>query len=133
MINLKLSRGEMAYDEAVDMLVKEAGMSKEGAVMEVQGSTLTLGYPPSYFLGKRLILQLRVNIKRRMGKRFSERFCHDVIAANGELPIALLRELFDMKLAEIGISWPSLLVQLCSLTVQHSRFLFQQGRLSRET
>lgn len=102
-VDVKLSRGEMSFDEAVDMLMKEAGMSKEGALAEVRRYTLTPGYPLSYLLGKHLILKLRDDIKKRMGKRFSEKFFHDTITGNGDLPIALLREVFDMKLAELGI------------------------------
>jgi uncharacterized protein (DUF885 family) len=105
-VDVKLSRGEMSFDEAVDMLMKEAGTSKEAAVAEVRRYTMTPGYPLSYLLGKHLILQLRDKIKRRMGMRFSERFFHDTITANGELPIGLLREVFDVKLAELGIKQP---------------------------
>jgi uncharacterized protein (DUF885 family) len=102
-VDVKLSQGEMSFDEAVDMLMKEAGTSKEAAVAEVKRYTMTPGYPLSYLLGKHLILQLRADIQRRMGKRFSEKFFHDTITANGQLPIALLREVFDVKLAELGI------------------------------
>jgi len=102
-VDVKLSSGEMTFDEAVDMLMKEAGMSKEAAVAEVRRYTMTPGYALSYLLGKHLILMLREDIKKRMGKRFSEKFFHDTITANGELPIAPLREVFDMKLAELGI------------------------------
>jgi len=102
-VDVKLSQGEMSFDEAVDMLMKEAGTSKEAAIAEVRRYTMTPGYPLSYLLGKHLILQLRADIKRRMGKKFSEKFFHDTIASNGELPIILLREVFDVKLAELGI------------------------------
>jgi uncharacterized protein (DUF885 family) len=102
-VDVRLSRGEMSFDEAVDMLMKEASMSKEGATAEVRRYTMTPGYPLSYLIGKHLILQLRSDIEKRMGKRFSEKFFHDTITANGELPIGLLREVFDMKLAEMGI------------------------------
>jgi len=102
-VDVKLSQGKMSFDEAVDMLMKEAGTSKEAAVAEVRRYTMTPGYPLSYLLGKHLILQLRADIKRRMGKRFNEKFFHDIITANGQLPIALLREVFDVKLAELGI------------------------------
>jgi len=102
-VDVKLSRGEMSFDEAVDMLMKEAGISKEGAVAEVRRYTQTPGYPLSYLLGKHLILKLRDDIKKRMGKRFSEKFFHDTITENGQLPIALLREVFEMKLAKLGI------------------------------
>jgi uncharacterized protein (DUF885 family) len=103
-VDVELSRGEMSSDEAVDMLMKEAGMSKEGATAEVRRYTMTPGYPLSYLIGKHLILQLRSNIEKRMGKRFNEKFFHDTITANGELPIGLLREVFDMRLAEMGIN-----------------------------
>ena len=102
-VDVKLSRGEMSFDEAVNMLMKEAEMSKEGAVAEVRRYTLTPGYQLSYLLGKHLILKLREDIKKRMGKKFSVKFFHDTILANGELPICLLREVFEMKLAELGI------------------------------
>jgi uncharacterized protein (DUF885 family) len=102
-VDVRLSRGEMSFDEAVDMLMKEAAMSKEGAVAEVRRYTLTPGYPLSYLLGKHLILKLREDIKRRMGKKFSAKFFHDTITANGGLPIALLTEVFNMKLTELGI------------------------------
>jgi uncharacterized protein (DUF885 family) len=102
-VDVKLSRGEMSFDEAVEMLMKEAGMSKEGAVAEVRRYTLTPGYPLSYLLGKHLILKLREDIERRMGKKFSLKLFHDMILANGELPIGLLKEVFEMKLAELGI------------------------------
>jgi uncharacterized protein (DUF885 family) len=64
---------------------------------------LTPGYPLSYLLGKHLILKLCEDVKKRMGKKFSAKFFHDTITADGELPIGLLREVFDMKLAELGI------------------------------
>jgi uncharacterized protein (DUF885 family) len=102
-VDVKLSRGEMPFDEAVDMLMKEAGMSKEGATAEVRRYTMTPGYPLSYLIGKHLILRLRSDVEKRMGKRFNEKLFHDTITANGELPIGLLREVFDMKLADMGI------------------------------
>jgi len=102
-VDVKLSRGEMTFDDAVNMLMKEASMSKEAAVAEIRRYTLTPGYPLSYLLGKHLILQLRADLKKRMGKKFNEKFFHDTITTNGMLPIALLKEVFDIKLSEQGI------------------------------
>jgi uncharacterized protein (DUF885 family) len=102
-VDVKLSRGEMPFGEAVDMLMKEANMSEEAALAEVRRYTLTPGYPLSYLIGKHLILQLRSDIEKRMGKKFNEKFFHDTITSNGELPITLLREVFNMKLTEMGI------------------------------
>ncbi|NIO36778.1 DUF885 family protein [Candidatus Bathyarchaeota archaeon] len=101
-LDVKLSRGELGFDEAVDMLMKEVGMSREGAVAEVRRYTQTPGQPISYLLGKHLILQLRGKIKEKMGSEYSEKFFHDTITANGLLPISLLRKVFDQKTKEIG-------------------------------
>ena len=100
-VDVKLSRGEMAFDKAVGMLMKEAGMSKEGAVAEVRRYTQTPSYALSYLLGKHLILQLREEVKQKMGTKYNEKFFHDIITANGYLPISLLRKVFDQKIAKL--------------------------------
>ncbi len=100
-VDVKLSRGEMGFNEAVDMLMKEAGLSKEGAVAEVRRYTQTPSYALSYLTGKHLILQLREEVKRKMGRKYNERFFHDTITANGYLPISLLRKVFDQKISDL--------------------------------
>jgi uncharacterized protein (DUF885 family) len=97
-VDVKLSRGEMSFDEAVEMLVKEAGMTREGAIAEVRRYTQTPGYPLSYLLGKHLILKLKEEVRQKMGDKFSERFFHDTILADGYLPISMLRKIFDQKI-----------------------------------
>ncbi|MEM1551925.1 MAG: DUF885 domain-containing protein [Candidatus Bathyarchaeia archaeon] len=100
-VDVKLSRGEMGFEEAVDMLVREAGMSREAAVAEVNRYTQTPGYPLSYLLGKHMILKLREEVKQKMGESFDEKFFHDTITANGYLPISMLRKIFDRKIREL--------------------------------
>ena len=99
-VDVKMSRGEMLFDEAVDILVTEVGMSLEGATAEVRWYTQSPGYPLSYLMGKHLILQLRDEIQQKMGSEYSETFFHDTITANGNLPIALLRTVFNQKLVD---------------------------------
>lgn len=101
-VDVKLSQGEMEFDEAVNMLVKEAGISRDGAVAEVRRYTQTPGYPLSYLLGKHLILKLRDDFKRRMGSKFNEKGFHDTITANGYLPISILRKVFNRKIADLS-------------------------------
>jgi uncharacterized protein (DUF885 family) len=98
-LDVKLARGAMGVDEAVDMLVKETGMAKDSAVAEVKRYTLSAGYPLSYLLGKHLILQLRDEIKEKMGNKYTDKFFHDTITHNGNLPITFLRKVFKQKLA----------------------------------
>ncbi|MDH5267456.1 MAG: DUF885 domain-containing protein [Candidatus Bathyarchaeota archaeon] len=99
-VDVKLSRGEMNFDKAVDMLVKEVGMSREGAIGEVRWYTQLPSYPLSYLLGKHLILQLREEVKQEMGPKYNEKSFHDTLTANGYLPIVLLRKVFDGEMAK---------------------------------
>lgn len=100
-VDVKLSRGEMTFDEAVEMLIKEAGMTREAAVAEVNRYTQTPGYPLSYLLGKHLILRLKEEVKQKMGDKFDEKFFHDTLLANGYLPVSMLRKIFDQKIREL--------------------------------
>jgi uncharacterized protein (DUF885 family) len=50
-------------------------------------------------LGKHLILQLREEIKRKMGAKFTDKFFHDTITTNGYLPTAMVRSIFELKTA----------------------------------
>jgi uncharacterized protein (DUF885 family) len=98
-VDVKLSRGEMNFEEAVTMLMQEAGMTREGAEAEVKRYTQTPGYPLSYLLGKHLILKLKEELKQKMGNRFDEKFFHDTIASNGYLPLSMVRKVFDQKIS----------------------------------
>ena len=100
-VDVKLSCGEMSFEEAVDMLLKETGMSKNGAVAEVRRYTQSPGYPLSYLLGKHLMLKLQDDVKARMGDKYSDKFFHDVVTANGNFPMSKLREIFEQKLGKI--------------------------------
>ena len=97
-VDVKLSRGEMKFDEAVEMLVKETGMPKDAAVAEVRRYTQTPSYALSYLLGKHMILALREDLRGKLGKRFSEKRFHDLIAENGHLPIYLLKPLIEQEM-----------------------------------
>jgi uncharacterized protein (DUF885 family) len=99
-VDVKLARGEMSFEEAVTMLVRETGMSREGAEAEVKRYTQTPGYALSYLLGKHLLLELKEEFKRNMGEKSDEKLFHDTITANGYLPICLLRKIFDQKTRE---------------------------------
>jgi len=102
-VDVKLSRGEMSFEEAVNMLVRETQMSQEAAEAEVKRYTQTPGYPLSYLLGKHLILKLKAELEQKMDNKFDEKFFHDTITANGYLPIAMLRKVFDSKIEQPNV------------------------------
>ena len=101
LVDVKLAQGEMRLDEAVDMLVKETGMSKDGAIAEVRRYTQSPGQPLSYLLGKHFILKLRDEIKEKMGGKYSEKFFHDTMIENGYLPNSMIKDVFELKLAKM--------------------------------
>ncbi len=103
-VDVKLSRGEMEFKEAVELLVKETGMSREAALAEVKRYTQTPSYALSYLLGKHLILELKKELQQTMGQRFDERFFHDTITANGYLPVSMLRKVFKQKIESLNAS-----------------------------
>jgi uncharacterized protein (DUF885 family) len=101
-VDVKLSRGEMPFEEGVKMLVRETGMSQEAATAEVRRYTQTPSYPLSYLLGKYLILQLKREVEQKMGSKFNEKFFHDTVIANGYLPMSMVRKVFEQKIGRLG-------------------------------
>lgn len=89
-IDAKLHTGDMAFDEAVDMLVNVAKLERVNAIGEVRRYTQTPTQPMSYLVGKQQILDLRQRERQRLGSRFDLRDFHDRLLAQGSLPVALI-------------------------------------------
>jgi hypothetical protein len=93
-IDVELSSGRMTVEEAVLLLVSEAGMAREGAQAEVNRYTYTPGYQLSYLYGKHLLLDLRERVRKRQGAQFSLKGFHDTLLTAGALPAAFWDRLF---------------------------------------
>ena len=100
-IDIDLHCGRMTFDEAVDMLVREVGMERPGAVAEVRRYTYTPAYPLSYLLGKDMILRLRREVRRSLGKAYSDKFFHDTFLYAGSIPMTYMRQIFAYKVKEL--------------------------------
>ena len=98
-IDVDLHRHKMTFDEAVEFLVKEAGMERPGALAEVKRYTSNPAYQLSYLIGKHLIKGLREDVRRRMGTKYSDRWFHDAILYAGSMPFTYLREEIEQKMA----------------------------------
>lgn len=94
-IDVELSCGRMGFDEAVEMLVREAAMSRAGAVAEVRRYTYTPGYQLSYLYGKHLLLELRERRRRAEGVAFDLRRFHDRLLYAGAVPASTWDSLFE--------------------------------------
>ena len=100
-IDVDLHTGKMGFDEAVEFLAKESGMERAGAVAEVKRYTCWPAYQLSYLIGKHLILQLREDVKKGLGQKYSDKLFHDTILYAGSLPMKYIREVLDYKAKEL--------------------------------
>ncbi|TLZ70493.1 MAG: DUF885 domain-containing protein [Methanobacteriota archaeon] len=102
LIDVDLHSGRMTFDDAVDLLVREAGMERPGALAEVKRYTYTPAYQLSYLIGKHLIQRLRADVERSMGDAYTDKFFHDTFLYAGSLPAKHMRLLFEDKMRGLG-------------------------------
>ncbi|MFX1607329.1 MAG: DUF885 domain-containing protein [Promethearchaeota archaeon] len=93
-IDVKLSRGEMTFDDAVQMLMDEAGMDEVHAKTEVSRYTLRPGYPLSYLLGRHLIMEARKELENEFGDDFNLKLFHDTIINAGSIPVSFIPQIY---------------------------------------
>ncbi len=92
-LDIRLHRGEITVEEAVDFLVEQTNFERPNAAAEVSWYTYRPTYPLSYLLGRTLLLGLRADEQRRLGDAFSLKAFHDTLLRNGSLPISFHRRL----------------------------------------
>ncbi|TMB58083.1 MAG: DUF885 domain-containing protein [Chloroflexi bacterium] len=97
-LDVRLHRGEIGLDEAVEFLVQRIGFERPAAVSEVHWYTQSPTYPLSYLYGRHMIEALRADVARRMGPAFSLKFFHDVFISGGTMPVSFTRRLFETRL-----------------------------------
>ncbi len=94
-LDVRLHRGELSVEEAVDFLIEHTRFERDNAQAEVRWYTYRPTYPLSYLLGRTLLLELRAAEQRRLGEAFSLRAFHDALLRNGSLPISFHRRLLS--------------------------------------
>ena len=70
-LDVRMHRGEISVEDAIDFLVEQTGFERPNARAEVHRYTYTPTYQMSYLLGKVMLLGLRSDEQRRLGDRFS--------------------------------------------------------------
>ncbi|MHA2500483.1 MAG: DUF885 domain-containing protein, partial [Candidatus Hodarchaeales archaeon] len=85
-LDVKLHTNQISFEEAIELLITERGMPREGAVAEVTRYTLAPGYQLSYLIGKHLFLDLRDQLKAKLGDKFSLLWFHDILLRTGGVP-----------------------------------------------
>lgn len=98
-LDVKLHRGDIDFDEAVERLIAETGFERPAALGEVRRYTSTPTYQLSYLFGRHMIEKLKADVERRMGPAFSLKFFHDTLIYGGTMPVSYARRLFDARLS----------------------------------
>ena len=94
-LDIRLHRGEIGVDDAIDFLVENTGFERPQAEAEVHRYTYTPTYQLSYLLGKTLLLRLRKDEQQRLGPAFSLGRFHDRLLYAGSIPISYHRRLLQ--------------------------------------
>ncbi len=90
---LKMARGEMTFDEAVQAYVDRIGMEHTNAFIEVQRDSQTPRPPGREIIGERAFWQLRDEYEMRMGEHYSMRNFHGQVLTYGDLTFRQIRRL----------------------------------------
>lgn len=90
---LKMAKGEMTFEEAVQAYVDRIGMEPTNAFIEVQRDSQSPSPPGREIIGERVILQLRDEYARRMGEHYRLRNFNDTLLTYGSLPFKQIRRL----------------------------------------
>ena len=94
-LDVKLHRGEIGFDDAVDRLVSETGFERLAAVAEVKRYTTSPTQPLSYLYGRHMIERLKADVEARQGADFDLRRFHDTLLYGGTMPVSYARRLFE--------------------------------------
>jgi uncharacterized protein (DUF885 family) len=97
-LDIRLHRGEIGVEEAIQFMVDRTGFERPAALAEVKRYTSTPTYQLSYLYGRHMIERLRDRVQRRMGPGFNVKFFHDTLIYGGTMPVSYAARLFDAKL-----------------------------------
>ena len=90
-IDVGLQTRGMTAEAAADMLCEVARLERPSAAAEVLRYTRTPTQPMSYAVGKQAILNLREDLRSRLGPVFDLGDFHDRFLSFGSIPIGLIR------------------------------------------
>jgi uncharacterized protein (DUF885 family) len=91
-IDCRLHTGKMTFEEAVEFLVEESMLERPNAESEVRRYTESPTQPMSYAVGKRALLDLRDEIRGKLGSSFDLHDFHSAVLQAGTVPVELVRQ-----------------------------------------
>ncbi|MCL4104036.1 UNVERIFIED_CONTAM: hypothetical protein GTU68_034898 [Idotea baltica] len=85
---------------AIDYLAGKTGMDLHSATSEIDRYITWPGQALSYKIGELKIRELRERAEQTLGKRFDLREFHDLMLANGSLPLTVLEQVTESWIAQ---------------------------------
>jgi len=99
-VEVRLAKGGFTIDEGAQLFADECGMDKKASWIEARSCAMSPTYYSSYFLGKLSIMQLREDVQRALGNKFSLKLFHDWLLYSGCLPLRFMRRAVAQKMKE---------------------------------
>ena len=90
-LDVKLHTMGMGVEEAVRYMTDALGIGADSAAAEVRRYCAAPAYQLCYAVGRRELLRLREDARRRTGPSFTLRAFHDEVLAFGGMPVSLIR------------------------------------------
>ncbi len=90
-VSIKLHTGQITFDQAVDLFVKDGYQSHSVGLVETKRGTSDATYL-YYTLGKLQIMKLRADLMKKEGASFSLQQFHDEFLRQGPVPVKIIRK-----------------------------------------
>ncbi len=91
-IDVKTQTGQMTYDEAADLMVRELHFPRAQACGDLNWYSQSPSGPMGYALGWSIINRLRVEEQKRLGTNFNLREFHDTLLSAGSISLPLVEK-----------------------------------------
>ncbi len=91
-IDVKTQTGQMTYDEAADLMVRELHFPREQACGDLNWYSQSPSVPMGYALGWSIINRLRNQEQQRLGSKFDLRQFHDKLLSAGSISLPLVEK-----------------------------------------
>ncbi|WP_295802268.1 DUF885 domain-containing protein [uncultured Microbulbifer sp.] len=93
---------DMSEQEALDLMMKQAFQQKAEAMGKWRRATLSQVQLTSYFAGYMAIMNLREEMKQRLGDKFNLKAFNEKFLSYGNAPVPVIRELMLSELPSSG-------------------------------
>jgi hypothetical protein len=97
---LKMAKGEMTFDEAVQDYIDKVGIEWTNSFIEVQRDSQTPSPPGREIIGELFIVNLREEMKELQGEQFDLRAFHNELLSYGDIPLPAVRKLMLNKIGQ---------------------------------